>query len=462
MRKLFAILLICLLGAAFTMADFLGYYDNGDDSADDSVWVYISMWDSLALKFEQPDTLFIYRYSPGGDTITADTISSPGMFGYSGGLYMKRYRAGENIGQYIVHACGSGNGNYYSMANHNYYVGQNPLDQQLDSLDIYNAILSALMADSAVVDTGAGSFAHYAIAAGSIPDSLLEVAMRADSIYAWVGSPFRSMPIPTLNMKLGLGYDGCAGTGNIKDQLDTVRIYVGKHGHTLDGYTSIHDKLGYYSGMAGPGNNIRDDLVSVAIPGGGTEPETLIVFSATDLSRLQGARLSVRSLDQTTLKASGIVADNDGVIYLALDPDSYWIELTANGHNQILDTLVVEEGGGTDSLYMGRFDPGEPPLPGLCRVYGWVYDISGDSLSGITITAEIPREYHPVRFGNAVITPFTKSAHTDSSGYWCMDIISSPLLSDPDLKYLFTVKNDEGVIYRINRSVPQYPGWELQ
>lgn len=462
MKKLFIVILLCLITATFAFADFLGFYDYGNESSDDSVWVYISMWDSLALKFESPDTLFIYRYTPGGDTLTADTITSLISLDYSSGFYMKRYRAGADIGQHTVHAYGSGNGNYYSLANHNYYVGRQPLDLQVDSVDIYNSVLSALMADSATVDTGAGSYAHYTMQAGSIPDSLLETATKTDSIYNWVGSPFQSWQTPTLHMKLGLGYDGSAGDGNIKDQLDTVKIYIGKHGQTMQHYTSLHDKLGYYSGMAGPGNNIKDDLAAVASPGGGTEPETLIAFSVEDSSRIQGARISVRSLDQSTLKVSGLVTDSNGKLLLALDPDSFWVEITANSFNQTLDTIIVTEGGGTDSLFMGRFDTGVPPEPGLCRVYGWVYDISGDSLSGVTITAEISREYHPVRYGNAVITPFSLSTLSDSSGYWQIDLIPSALLSDPEIKYMFTVKSNLGVIYRTKKIVPQFPGWELQ
>ena len=521
MRRLYITILLCL-ALTIAQADFLGIYDDGIENSDDSVWVYISMWDSLALKFEQPDTLFIYRYMPCGEILTADTITSLTGLNYGGGYYMKRYWAGGDIGQYTVHILGTGGGNYYSMADHNYLVIETPINElsansigdvadssrqlvwktmlapgypsngdtasallyrihsyvdgngaggidydieqlnDIDSVGVYLAMLSVFMTDSATVDTGAGSFAHCAIKSGSIPDSLLEAVTDIDSIRAWVGSPYHSSFIPSLHMKIGLGYSGASGDGNIKDQLDTVRIYLGKDGASLPNYTSLHDKLGAYAGISGVGNNVKDDLAAFVLNGGGTEPETLFVFSLEDTSRIQGARVNVRSVDQTTLIASGLHTSYDGKLLLALNPDSYWVELNAYGFNQVFDTLIVSDGGGTDSLFMARFDPGEPPDPGLCRVYGWVYDIAGDSLADIEVTAEIPREYHPVKYDRLIITPFCKSTQTDSTGYWQLDIIPSTEFSREDALYLFTVKNSEGVIYRAKTEVPKCPSWQLQ
>ena len=110
---------------------------------------------------------------------------------------------------------------------------------------------------------------------------------------------------------------------------------------------------------------------------------------------------------------------------------------------------------------MTQFDPGSPENLDLCRVYGWVYDISGDSLSGIEITAEIPRSYHPVKHGNVVITPFSTSDTTDSSGYWHIDLIPSSDLSGT-AQYMFTVKYSSGVIYRTQTTVPDSSSWQLQ
>lgn len=482
MKKIILILSLFMVFIAEAPADFLGVYDNGNDSADDSVWVYFTMWDSLALKFESPDTMFVFCFGPVGDTVTADTITSPDSLNYSNGYYMKRYRAGLNTGQYTVHAYGSGNGNYYSLADHNYYVNGEPINKlsaadigdiadscrqlvwrtvlvpgfptngdtisaiiyqireyvdgngaggidydienlnDIDSAGVYYALLSALMADSALVDTGNGSYASATVKSGSIPDSLLEAVTSIDSIQAWLGSPYQQSQIPTLHMKVGLGY----------------------------------------SGLDGVGNNIRDDLAALTSMGGGSEPETLVVLSASDSSKIQGARIGIRTVDQSTVKVSGLITDLNGCLILALDPDSFWVEINANGFNPVMDTIVVADGGGSESYYLSMFNPGNPPEPGLCRVYGWVYNISADSLPGIAVTAEIPREYHPVKYGNIVITPFSTSTITDSSGYWQLDLIPGEALSGDNVKYMFTVKSSSGVIYRAKVEVPQLASWQLQ
>lgn len=458
MRKSFNIFAFILILTSLAWGDFLGIYNNGTDSADDSVWVYFSMWDSLALKFEAPDTLYICRFDPTGDTLSAETITSLPSLCYASGYYMKRYRAGATTGQYTVHAWGSGNGHYYSLANHNYFVSG---DQQasIDSAGVYKAVLSALMADSASVDTGNGSFSHAAISRAALPDSLLGIVTKIDTMFASVGRPGVSSDKISLHMKLGV-YDGNAGVGNIKDELDSLAAYVGKHNVTAEGIVSLHNKLGAYSGQAGPGQNVKDDIN--AIGGGGTEPETLFVFSIPDTSRLQGARVTVRTVDQSTVKIAGLTTDVNGRLILALDPAYYWIDVSANGHNAAFDTLIVNSGGGADSLFLAKFDPSNPAQPGLCRVYGWVYDIGGDSLEGIEVSAEIPREYHPVKYQNIVITPFSKSTETDSSGYWQIDLIPCSALSAEGVEYLFTINYQSGVVYRVRAVVPESPSWQLQ
>jgi len=280
------------------------------------------MWDSLALKPEAPDTLYIYRFDPGGDTITADTITSLTSLNFASGFYMKRYRAGSQEGQYIVHAIGSGNGNYYSLADHGYYVndgavgdllvaddtpgnwadmkisgdghvspnfddingeidnselaanaiheiadstrqlvwrtmlipgypsdgdtasallyrihayvdgnGAGGIDADINDLNdidsnaVYQAVLSALMADSATVDTGDGSYAHATLKSSSIPDSLLAMVTKLDTLYASVGRPGVSGETPSLHMKVGLGYNGQAGAGNnIRDDVAAMAV----------------------------------------------------------------------------------------------------------------------------------------------------------------------------------------------------------------------------------------------
>lgn len=220
------------------------------------------------------------------------------------------------------------------------------------------------------------------------------------------------------------------------------------------------------SALASLGYDGSDDLHTkvdnLSLSGGGTEPETLIVLALDDSIAIQGARITVRTLDQSTVKVPGLTTDVNGKRILELDTDSFYVALTANNYIQATDTLVVLSGGGTDTLFLSEFDPGDPVEPDLCRVFGWVYDISGDSLSGIEVTAEIPRDYHPVKYSGIVITPFSKSTQTDSSGYWHIDLFPNSVLSDTTSNYLFTIKYHSGVIYRTEMAVPDSTSWQLE
>jgi len=227
---------------------------------------------------------------------------------------------------------------------------------------------------------------------------------------------------------------------SIAARIDSLLVSLG-----YDGSISAHQKI--------------DNLT---LSGGGTEAETLIVISSADSTLIQGVSVVVRTLDQSTVKIDGLSTDQNGSRILELNPDSFFVALTHNNYTQILDTLVVTSGGGTDTLWMARFNPGDPPSPDLCRVYGWVYDITGDPVEKTEITAEITSEYHPLKYNGVIITPFRKSVESDSAGYWYMDLLPNQLLSKTDSQYRFTIEYPSGVIYKTSTAVPDSSSWQLQ
>jgi hypothetical protein len=111
---------------------------------------------------------------------------------------------------------------------------------------------------------------------------------------------------------------------------------------------------------------------------------------------------------------------------------------------------------------MTPFDPGNPPAPDRCRIYGWVYDIGGDSLAGVTVSAEIPAEYQPLKYGNIVITPLKKAVLSDSSGYWQIDLFPNRVLSDTTSKYIITMEYPSGIILRSETVVPDSTNWQFR
>ncbi|RKX17811.1 MAG: hypothetical protein DRP26_06325, partial [Candidatus Zixiibacteriota bacterium] len=250
----------------------------------------------------------------------------------------------------------------------------------------------------------------------------------ADSVKTYVGvDSSRTALGDSLRTALG---DSCTGGGSGSDTTAIKQMmnnnYWGWHVayNSTFPYGSIGDSLfdpgpsfisKIDSALASIGYDGSYDLHTkidnLSLSGGGTEPETLVVGYTQEgfFYPIEGARVTVRTIDGTTTKVPGLRTDVNGRRILELDPDSFYVALTANNYVQKIDTLIVETGGGKDTLYMSPFDPGQPADPSLCRVYGWVYDISGDNLSGIEVTAEIPRDYHPVKYSGIVITPFSRS-----------------------------------------------------
>jgi hypothetical protein len=131
---------------------------------------------------------------------------------------------------------------------------------------------------------------------------------------------------------------------------------------------SILNSLGYDASTSA-----HQKIDNLTLSGGGTEAETLVVISSADSTLIQGASVVVRTLDQSTVKVDGLFTDQNGGRILELNPDSFFVALTHNNYTQTLDTLLVSSGGGTDTLWMPRFNPGNPPSADLCRVYGWIY-----------------------------------------------------------------------------------------
>jgi len=290
---------------------------------------------------------------------------------------------------------------------------------------------------------------------------------RASKVTDWSSSdstitvnPFSSQPAlyDTFIVAPNLDISAAADIpDSVAARIDSILASVGAF---LD--TSVTAKLGSYSGTSGDNNNIKDDIAAISTQGGGTEPETLFVFDS-DTTAIQGVSVTVRNLDQTSTKVPGHRTDSSGKVFLELDPDSFVVALYANNYIQAdLDTIVVATGGGTDTLWMTRFDPGNPPSPDLCRVYGWVYDITGDSLEDVTVISEIPPEFHPVKYSNVIITPFKKTTETDSTGYWQIDLFPNSVLSDTDSRYLFIIEYPAGVVFKTRVQIPDSTSWQLK
>ena len=196
-----------------------------------------------------------------------------------------------------------------------------------------------------------------------------------------------------------------------------------------------------------------DIVNSIPSTGSGAYACTLYVMESSTAAAVPGASVRALNSSETATAASG-EADSNGRLLFALDAAEYHLLPYANGYafTPLPETLTVTTGGANDTLWATRFDPGEPPLPALCRVFGYVQSLGSNGLSGVTVTASVLTT--PLRFGNVVISPYSLSTVTDENGYWYLDLIPCDYLSPSGTVYDFTMYDQSGTVLHRQYVVP--------
>ncbi|MGB2768607.1 MAG: hypothetical protein WBC88_02650 [Candidatus Zixiibacteriota bacterium] len=193
--------------------------------------------------------------------------------------------------------------------------------------------------------------------------------------------------------------------------------------------------------------------------GSGVNSVVIRCRDSSDSSTVAFAQIQV--MDSTESSTIGLLtSDSQGRGFFALDNGVYSVRLYKPGWQFVVpETLTVD--GDEDTIYYAQaFDPGMPPQASLCRVYGWVYDISDQPVVGTRIEAGIKRV--PLRYQNLLISPYHTSALTDAQGYWYLDIYPNSALSPADTRYIFHIFSPSGTILRLEAEVPDLTSWELQ
>jgi|GEM_PF-1539396 len=192
--------------------------------------------------------------------------------------------------------------------------------------------------------------------------------------------------------------------------------------------------------------------------GDGMYARALVAIDSAANCPVPGVRLAIRSLDQTILITGGIT-DVTGRAFFNLDAGEFLVLALAPSYIfEPFDTITVS-GPGCDSLYGFRFDPGCPAEPDLCRVYGYIYDITGNPEIGAEIQARLSAGAR--RFGGAVVSPLVQRTHSDSLGHFFLDLIPSALLNPDSPAYEISITLSDGTILRENIVVPDQKTWQL-
>ncbi len=201
-----------------------------------------------------------------------------------------------------------------------------------------------------------------------------------------------------------------------------------------------------------------DTEISGVSGGTGAYSVTLVVYDSSLDQTVPGAQVVVRNIEQTAQLAMG-GSDSNGRISFNLDTDSFLVAASAPGYLfSPFDTLVVT-GPIIDTVHGFPFDPGTPASPSLCRVWGYLYGLTGQPEFGVAVSLWLPGGV--VTLNGTIISPVMVTTSTDSTGYFAVDVIPSDLLNPPDTKYEITITRTDGAILRQRLAVPDYGSWQL-
>lgn len=180
---------------------------------------------------------------------------------------------------------------------------------------------------------------------------------------------------------------------------------------------------------------------------------------SSDSSNIALASIQVLdSLEESTIGL--LTSDSQGRGFFALDFGTYCVRMYKPGWQFTVPETLKVSGDEDTTFYADAFDPGSPPQPSLCRVYGWIYDINNQEVVGAKIEASI--RSIPLRYQNIIISPYYKTTTTDDEGYWYLDLYPNSTLNPSDTKYIFFIYSPSGTILRIETTVPDQVSWELQ
>jgi len=193
--------------------------------------------------------------------------------------------------------------------------------------------------------------------------------------------------------------------------------------------------------------------------GSGAKSYIIYVADSTggDTTFLSGVVVSAYSMSGDL--QAGMKTDSYGKVSYATDLDSLFLIAAKFNYYTIPDTIVVSVTGYVDTIFVYRGITPTSGSPDLCRLYGFIYDISGIPDGNATVTAWLPAGV--TRFDSSIISPYRVETTTDSTGYFYIDLIPNASLIPDTSKYEITIVRTDGTILRERVSVPDQESWLL-
>jgi hypothetical protein len=192
------------------------------------------------------------------------------------------------------------------------------------------------------------------------------------------------------------------------------------------------------------------------IAGGDKNIRFYIIDTCSTADTLDGAFITVQN-SSGVVKA--VLATDASGAAEAVIPDGMWLVLASKNGYCFPDTAYYIDSNDTVAVlgYRVAFPP--PPTPNTCRVFGYLYDINSQPEAGATITAFLPSGV--ARSSGMIVSPYSVSAVSDTTGYFYIDLIPSDSLAPSGSQYEITVSRRDGTILRQRMEVPAASQWQL-
>jgi len=195
--------------------------------------------------------------------------------------------------------------------------------------------------------------------------------------------------------------------------------------------------------------------------GAGSGANGVVIRCKSSADHSLVALTQIQVLDSTESSTIGLLtSDSQGRGFFALDNGTYCVRLYKPGWQFTVPETLKVNGNEDTSYYASVFDAGTPPLPNLCRVYGWIYDIKNEPVVGAKVEASLRKI--PLRYQNVIISPYYRSSVTDDDGYWYLDLYPNSFLNPSGTTYNFNLFSPSGTILKLEIEVPDQGSWELQ
>ncbi len=188
------------------------------------------------------------------------------------------------------------------------------------------------------------------------------------------------------------------------------------------GYYADDTTMGYMlvTGGGGPGANVANILVN-DMDTGLPIPDTFV--KVTDATNI--------------LTVAKGYTNSSGIFPVGLDDGDYNVILRKAFTDFTVPETLTVAGSGTYTYEGSGFSAANPSASGTCVVYGWVTDIGGSPVKNAKIKAT---ETIDSRFNDSnKIVKVTKTAASDSGGYFALELLRSSNLTHEGVKYRINI-----------------------